>query len=464
MPIRLECCNAHVILNRSPCGRRFFAHRNQPPECNWKPESIEHIELKAVVDDAVNATPGWSAEQEKLGPNWQADVLAIRGKMKIAFEIQVSGQGQLKTALREDRYETADVLPWWLVTARNAGDGFGSQLRTQLRGTSLEEKCRSAERAVPEILRRVESQVRIAEAIVLHLRAKGVPYRLTKFCNVPVLFELEVGGKTQSIVVGELGADTVPGYLELRKRSPDEPWGTVVQFVRNTKRVAGFGSPAFFVKRDPAREVPPILDRLLRGAQVWRGRQHDDLIEAALIWYQEQCGGCGKPFARAPYAIAGHLHRWSQHAPKLIQFGTSKAIPWTLAAARQFEERTKLRLGKIWQPQDNKLWRRVHSPSGQACPHCSHSHLDSLISRDDALRFWPHRDIDWHVPTPRADLDSRWVKSTAPAARELHPMSEWSALLINARRRGAEAETAERLKRQQDEIGMNQVDEWLRNR
>jgi hypothetical protein len=197
MPIRLECCNAHVILNRSPCGRRFFAHRNQPPECNWKPESIEHIELKAVVDDAVNATPGWSAEQEKLGPNWQADVLAIRGKMKIAFEIQVSGQGQLKTALREDRYETADVLPWWLVTARNAGDGFGSQLRTQLRGTSLEEKCRSAERAVPEILRRVESQVRIAEAIVLHLRAKGVPYRLTKFCNVPVLFELEVGGKTR---------------------------------------------------------------------------------------------------------------------------------------------------------------------------------------------------------------------------------------------------------------------------
>jgi hypothetical protein len=49
MPIRLECCNAHVILNRSPCGRRFFAHRNQPPECNWKPESIEHIELKAEL-------------------------------------------------------------------------------------------------------------------------------------------------------------------------------------------------------------------------------------------------------------------------------------------------------------------------------------------------------------------------------------------------------------------------------
>jgi hypothetical protein len=55
-------------------------------------------------------------------------VLATRGKVRIAFEVQLSGQGQAKTRFREDRYEDAAVLPWWIVSSRrNSGSGFGSR-------------------------------------------------------------------------------------------------------------------------------------------------------------------------------------------------------------------------------------------------------------------------------------------------------------------------------------------------
>src|ERR1700730_440749 len=129
--VRMACCSGPGILKISPLGRQFFAHRAQPAQCNWKPESPEHLELKAAAYEAVVTAAGWSAKIEASGPNWRAEVLATPGKVRGGLEIQLSAQGQAKTRFREDRYEDATVLTWCLVTSRrNSGSGFGSGLRS----------------------------------------------------------------------------------------------------------------------------------------------------------------------------------------------------------------------------------------------------------------------------------------------------------------------------------------------
>src|SRR5205085_6352089 len=41
------CCGSPGILKISPLGRQFFAHKARPLNCDWNPESPEHLELKA---------------------------------------------------------------------------------------------------------------------------------------------------------------------------------------------------------------------------------------------------------------------------------------------------------------------------------------------------------------------------------------------------------------------------------
>lgn len=252
--VRMRCCNSPGIPKISPLGRPFFAHKAQPAECNWKPVSLEHIELQAAAYEAVLAADGWSGKIEDSGPNWRADVLATRGKVRVAFEIQLSAQGQAKTLFREDRYEDATVLPWWIVTSRrNSGSGFGSGLRSILQGENLTAMTLSTRQAVHDVLRRVESQVRIAEAIALYFRNHGISYNLTKFCSIPVSFSLVINiantSKDQVIVIGKLGADALPELQNLRKQSPENYWGTAAQIVRYAPQIKGFGSTAFFLKK-----------------------------------------------------------------------------------------------------------------------------------------------------------------------------------------------------------------------
>jgi hypothetical protein len=459
------CCGSPGILKISPLGRQFFAHKARPLNCDWNPESPEHLELKAATYDAVLEVGGWSATIESNGPDWRADVLAKRGKARIAFEVQLSAQGQATTLFREGRYEEAAVLPWWLVSSRkNAGPGFGSGLRSILKGSDLQELAHAVREAVRDVLRRVESQVRIAEAIALHLRERSISYRITKFCSIPVAFDLNIttatGDKNQTIIVGELGAGVLPEFQQMRKTAYQNACGTVVQFVRFAEQIKGFRSKAFFVKKEVTQEITAVLDRVIAGKLVWRGLKDTDLIEAAFVWYREICDGCARPFARAPFAVAGHLHHWANFAPHLVRLSPdddeNEAVVQKIT--EQFEARENLRLGERWQPSHD-----AKSPALQNCPECGHTHDDSLISEDDALRLWPHPDADWLI---RVDASQTgWVSPAKAVKRELAPTHVWmQALELSRRKRTKAREERRRQKEEQERASAEALEESRRRR
>jgi hypothetical protein len=463
--VRMTCCQSPGILKISSRGRQFFAHRSQPVECEWKPESPAHIELKAVVHEAVLGVGGWAAEVEASGTNWQADVLATRGKVRIAIEVQLSTQGQAKTWFREDRYETAAVLPWWIVSSRrNAGSGFGSGLRSIVEGDDLTAMLHSTREAIRDLLRRVESQVRIAEVIAIYFRERNVRYQLKKFCLIPVAFIIKTGSadstEDQVLVVGELGADILPDFEDLCNSSQKNPWGAVVQFVSHVAQIKGFGLTAFFVKKDPSREIPPILDRLLSGKLVWRGPRHRDEVEAAFVWYRETCRGCGKPFARAPFAICGHLSEWPNYPLRLVAFSPEdeEEEAKTQEIVRQFETREQLTIGERWHPQAND----PSSPALQNCPHCGYTHDDSLISADLALRLWPYAVADWFF---RMRINrGGWMKADPLPIRRRPPTHAWTETVEIARHERDKIEQERSRQKQEQERRMAETHEQLRLR
>jgi hypothetical protein len=445
----MECCNAPGIMKVSPLRRQFFAHKATPADCNSKPETPEHLELKAVVYEAVGAADGWSAGIEVPGRHWRADVLATRGKARVAFEIQLSKQSAAETIQRQLKYQQSAVLPWWLVTSRNsAGAGFGSRLRTVLPGAELADWTSAAKDAVFDVLKRIESQVRIAAATAEYLRSHDIPYQLSSFCSIPVVFTLnlekENPGKQQVIVIGELGPDALPNFKELQARANQNAWGSMVQFVTRTPQIGGFGSTAFFLKGDLRWAVHRKLDRLFSGRLLWCGPQHKLHIEAAFVWYPQKCGWCQKLFARAPFVITAHLHCWPDFPKKLAVFppDAEKEKGAIAEIIKTFESRIGLRLGERWQPGEDPL-----RPAIQNCPHCGYTHSETLVSAEDALRLWPDSEIDWLYSF--RDLQAlrrrygraggRWLKPVVPQARPLPPSHVWLQKLELSRRRREKA-------------------------
>lgn len=115
--LRMPCCGAAVVLRTSPLGTRHFAHARRGP-CSSAPETAEHLLAKRIVVDGIRRT-AWSArtEQEGTTPDgerWRADVLATKGKAKVAVEIQWSRQDHDETLRRQDRYDEAGVRGLWL--------------------------------------------------------------------------------------------------------------------------------------------------------------------------------------------------------------------------------------------------------------------------------------------------------------------------------------------------------------
>jgi hypothetical protein len=313
-------------------------------------------------------------------------------------------------------------------------------------GDDLTAMAVSGREAIDDVLRRVESQVRIAEAVALYFRQHGIRYQLIKFCSIPVAFKVKVSSgsasKDQSIVIGELGADVVPEFQDLRKRADENPWGTVVQFVRYAPQIKGFGSTAFFLKKDLNEEIPPILETLFAGELSWRGRNHWDKIETAFVWYDENCRSCGKRFARCPFVISGHLCKWEDYPPQLVGFDPEENEEWTEKIVRIFEKREGIRLG-VWR---YSSLRDELSPMQQACPYCGHAHDESLVSRDTAVRLWSFPVVDWshavRVRTPR------WAKPGLPPIRRLPPTRAWTQAVEVSRRECAKIEQE---RRQQEE-------------
>ena len=344
------------------------------------------------------------------------------------------------------------------------GPGFGSGLRSILQGGDLQELRHAADKAVRDVLLRVESQVRIAEAVALQLRDRGISYRITKFCSIPVAFDLTVStaeaGKRQVIVIGELGADALPDFHQMRKTGYQNPWGTVVQFVRFAEQIKGFRSKAFFLKKDITREIAAVLDQLITGKLVWREPKHSELIEAAFVWYREICDGCGRPFARAPFAVAGHLYHWGKFPRRLARLPSDDDENGAVIQkiTEQFETRENLRLGERWHPH-----RDAKSPALQNCPKCGHTHYDSLISAENALRLWPNPEPDWLIRVDATELG--WVRPTEPAERKLPLAHVWmQALELSRRERDKAGEESRRQKEAQERAFATALEESRRHR
>lgn len=115
--LSMPCCGAGVTLRTSSLGTRHFAHARRG-ECATAPESAEHLLAKVAIIEAIKATE-WLALPEQggvspLGNAWRADVLAIKGNVKIAFEVQLSRQTARDTELRQSIYKESGVRGLWL--------------------------------------------------------------------------------------------------------------------------------------------------------------------------------------------------------------------------------------------------------------------------------------------------------------------------------------------------------------
>lgn len=115
--LRMPCCGAAVILKTSPLGTRYFAHVRKGP-CKTAPETAEHLLAKKTIIEGLSRTD-WivKPEQDGIGPNgekWKADVLASKGALKVAFEVQWSRQSDDETRRRQARYDAAKVRGLWL--------------------------------------------------------------------------------------------------------------------------------------------------------------------------------------------------------------------------------------------------------------------------------------------------------------------------------------------------------------
>ncbi|MFN8528369.1 MAG: hypothetical protein U0670_07145 [Anaerolineae bacterium] len=76
-------------------------------------ETAYHQTAKAIIQQACQAA-GWSAELEVIGGDgWRADVLAVRGSVRIAFEVQWSFLRLDEALARQERYAQDGVRGCW---------------------------------------------------------------------------------------------------------------------------------------------------------------------------------------------------------------------------------------------------------------------------------------------------------------------------------------------------------------
>lgn len=460
--LQMRCCNATAIPCISPRGRYFFRHRRQPATCDWKPESDEHLDLKAQVADAATSA-GWVTEIEHITPKWKADVLVTRGKARIAFEVQLSAQGQSETEMREQRYRADNVLPWWIVNRRNDGNGFGSESRLPLIGNTPEERINAVGADIAQLLGRVESHVDIARAVKAAFLRRNIKSQVTAIGAIPSVFRVESEGKIQPIVIGEIGAGAIGDIETVQEEGEAAPWGAVVQFVRVSDQVRGFGAIAFFLRRsDIHAEVDDIVGKLLAGRLRWIGSERRERVESSYVWYEDVCGRCNKEIVRVPFFIYAHRNYWPKRSHSVFASHTIDIESYDITIGR-LGKRLGKAVGSI--VKENRSFGQLpkwDEPLSQSCPHCGLVSSSSLVSADEAL-LWPFSEIDFNLTVP-VKLTG-WVEPKPPVPRSLPDQAAWRAIQSEARAKRAQ-ELAEKEKKRlaQEEANRVSMEHWHQER
>jgi hypothetical protein len=98
----------------SKLGTQHFVHARRSDTCTSAPESAEHLLLKSIVLRAVRDA-GWNGDVEVCGPDgaWRADVMATRGSLRVAFEVQLSTIPFTELAARQRAYADDGVRGCW---------------------------------------------------------------------------------------------------------------------------------------------------------------------------------------------------------------------------------------------------------------------------------------------------------------------------------------------------------------
>lgn len=125
--LKMPCCGAALVLRTSPLGTKHFAHARRGT-CTTKPETAEHLLAKMFVVEGIQQTVDWTALPEQAGvtpagEEWRADVLALKAKVKVAFEIQWTKQNLEETRRRQQRYADAGVRGLWLFRQKDFNSG-----------------------------------------------------------------------------------------------------------------------------------------------------------------------------------------------------------------------------------------------------------------------------------------------------------------------------------------------------
>lgn len=121
--LTMTCCTQRAVPKRSARGLPFFAHARRH-DCATAPESEFHLHAKVMIAQAV-AAAGWHADLEVPGltpdaEGWRADVLATRGRARIAFEIQRSSQTIQQIRERQLKYARSGIRGLWLLRGHAA--------------------------------------------------------------------------------------------------------------------------------------------------------------------------------------------------------------------------------------------------------------------------------------------------------------------------------------------------------
>ena len=429
--LRTLCCDQPAYASHSPLNLRYFAHKPGSDRCPSAAETDEHAFLKAKAAQTVNSIPEWSADVEVSGDGWRADVLAVRKSIKVAIEIQLSGQAKRETSERNSKFVSSDVTPFWLKGVRNHQNDFGAGLQAPVHGKTAPEKVESVRAAVTDLLTKIERQANLANGLGRLLkRFPSWNYKLHKQGSIPACFELtHLDGRRQQILLAEMGEGLLPVSFKPTKGyqlGEDQFAGAIIQLRINGRHLKGYESSSFQINdKYIDQSLNDHLGPILYGQKRWQGKKHRELIPGAFIHYLDDCDSCGTLFLRIPYAVIGHPKYPVSFRPEILPWDFSqpdKLIPFfeTLAASMNLPLAITTFESSIWQP----------SKLEQCCPRCGAPAPPQLITEDEAIANWENNRA--HFKRTISLPNAGWVRPTEWEVRQV-PTGTWDALLNQKR-------------------------------